>query len=101
MLFVAYAFVRLSRYFAHAGSVYAFTGVTLGPRAGFFSGWALLGTYLAFTIASTAEIGLFFGNFLDGVGIWKHRLAGHRAPGGHRHLRSSPTATCASSPGSS
>jgi amino acid transporter len=72
VLFVAYAFVRLSRYFAHAGSVYAFAGVTLGPRAGFFSGWALLGTYLAFTTASTAEIGLFFGNFLDGVGIWKH-----------------------------
>ena len=24
-------------------------GVTLGPRAGFFAGWALLGTYIAFT----------------------------------------------------
>jgi amino acid transporter len=72
VLFVAYAFVRLSRYFAHAGSVYAFTGVTLGPRAGFFSGWALLGTYLCFTAASTAEVGLFLGNFLRGTGVWKH-----------------------------
>jgi amino acid transporter len=59
ILFVAYAFIRLSRYFSHAGSVYAFSGVTLGPRAGFFSGWALLGTYLAFTAASTAEAGTF------------------------------------------
>src|SRR6201991_4602348 len=49
ILFVAYAFIRLTRYFAHAGSVYALTGMTLGPQAGFFSGWALLGTYLCFT----------------------------------------------------
>ena len=46
VLFVSYAFVRLSRYFSHAGSVYAFSGITLGPRAGFFAGWALLGTYV-------------------------------------------------------
>src|SRR5258708_17425399 len=30
-----------------------------GPRVGFFSGWALLGTYLAFTCASTAGVGNF------------------------------------------
>jgi amino acid transporter len=44
VIFVSYAFIRLSGYFSHAGSVYAFSGITLGPRAGFFSGWALLGT---------------------------------------------------------
>jgi len=42
----------------------------LGARAGFFSGWALLGTYLAFTAASTAEVGLFGQAFFDGTGIW-------------------------------
>ncbi|MGC7407446.1 APC family permease, partial [Pandoraea pneumonica] len=47
-LLVAYAFVRLTRHFTHAGSVYALSGVTLGPRAGFFGGFALLGTYLFF-----------------------------------------------------
>jgi amino acid transporter len=70
ILFVSYAFIRLTGYFNHAGSVYALSGVTLGPRAGFFSGWALLGTYLAFTAASTAEVGLFGQAFLDGTGIW-------------------------------
>src|SRR3954451_23133495 len=55
VVLVMYGFVRLSRYFSHAGSAYAFTGLTLGPRAGFFSGWALLGTYLCFTAASSAE----------------------------------------------
>jgi amino acid transporter len=70
VLLVSFAFIRLSRHFAHAGSVYAFSGATLGPRAGFFSGWALLGTYLAFTCASTSEIGLFFPAFLNGAGVW-------------------------------
>jgi amino acid transporter len=68
VIFVSYAFIRLSGYFSHAGSVYAFSGITLGPRAGFFSGWALLGTYLAFTAASTAEAGLF-GALVIGIAI--------------------------------
>src|SRR5947209_87474 len=70
VLRVSYAFIRLSRYFSHAGSVYALAGVTLGPQAGFFSGWALLGTYLAFTCASTAEAGTFGVAFFKGTGIW-------------------------------
>src|SRR6266513_5371033 len=67
---VSYAFVRLTGHFSHAGSAYALTGVTLGPHAGFFSGWGQLGTYTAFTAASTAEVGLFGEAFFDGTGIW-------------------------------
>lgn len=70
--FVSYAFIRLSRYYSHAGSVFAFSGATLGPRAGFFSGWALLGTYFAFTCASTAEAGTFGVAFFSSTGIAKH-----------------------------
>jgi amino acid transporter len=70
VVFVSYAFIRLSGHFSHAGSVYAFSGATLGPHAGFFSGWALLGTYLAFTAASTAEAGLFGVAFFQSSGIW-------------------------------
>jgi amino acid transporter len=69
VVFVSYAFIRLSQKFSHAGSVYAFSGATLGPRAGFFAGWALFGTYLAFTAASTAEVGLFGQAFFAGAGI--------------------------------
>ena len=70
VLLVSYGFIRLSRYFSHAGSVYAFSGVTLGPQAGFFAGWALLGTYMAFTCASTAEAGAFGVDFFQSTGIW-------------------------------
>ena len=39
VLLVAYVFVRLCQYYQHAGSVYAFVGATLGPRAGVVAGW--------------------------------------------------------------
>ena len=68
--FVSYAFIRLTRHFNHAGSAYALTGVTLGPHAGFFTGWAQMGTYAFFTAASIAEVGLFGTAFFDGTGIW-------------------------------
>jgi amino acid transporter len=66
---VAYGFVRLSRHVSHTGSVYALVGVTLGPRAGFLAGWALVGAYTAIGAGSVIEIGLFGGEFLDGVGL--------------------------------
>jgi amino acid transporter len=71
VLFVSYAFIRLSRYFSHAGSAFAFSGITLGPQAGFFAGWALLGTYVAFCCASTAETGTFGVAFLSGINVDK------------------------------
>jgi amino acid transporter len=67
---VSYAFVRLTRYFNHAGSAYALVGLTVGPRAGFFACWALLATYTAFLAANFAEIGLFGESFFSGIGIW-------------------------------
>ena len=66
---VAYAFVRLSQHITHTGSVYALVGVTLGPRAGFFAGWALFGAYTAIGCGSTIEIGLFGTQFLGDTGI--------------------------------
>jgi amino acid transporter len=67
---VSYSFIRLTQRFNHAGSVYAFTGATLGPRAGFFSGWALLATYIAFTCVTIPAVGIFGEAFLKGSGIW-------------------------------
>src|SRR5438270_7936784 len=66
---VGYCFVKLSQYISHTGSVYALVGVTLGPRAGFFAGWALMGAYIAIGCGSTIEMGLFGGQFLHDTGI--------------------------------
>jgi amino acid transporter len=69
VLLVAWGVAQLTREVSHAGSVYALTGFALGARAGFLAGWALLGTYLCFTVASSAEVGLFFSSFLASTGI--------------------------------
>lgn len=65
---VAYSFVRLAQRFNHAGSVYAFAGATLGPRAGFVAGWALLATYTAFTCVTITGTGIFGAALLGGEG---------------------------------
>ena len=69
VLLVSYGFIRLTRYFNSAGSIFALAGATLGPRVGFFAGFALLATYTLFTIGSAAEVGLFGAAFLDGLGL--------------------------------
>jgi amino acid transporter len=69
---VAYGFARLSAEFSSAGSVYAFVGGALGPRAGFVAGWALLGTYLIFPVVSISAIAIFGQAFLRSTGIAAH-----------------------------
>ena len=66
---VAYGFVRLSGEVASAGSVYAFVGHAVGPRAGFVAGWALLGTYLVFPAVSISAFAVFGRAFLHDAGI--------------------------------
>ncbi len=72
VLLVAYCFVRLTQYFHHAGSAYAFVGATLGPRAGVVAGWGLLGTYTFYAVVTSAAAGIFGTAFLQAVGIWPH-----------------------------
>jgi amino acid transporter len=61
---VAYGFIKLSGYIVNTGSVYATVGQSIGPRAGFVAGWALIAAYVTIAAGSTIEIGLFFNRFL-------------------------------------
>jgi amino acid transporter len=72
IILTSFSFIEFSRQFAHAGSVYVFNGKSFGPRIGFLSAWALLLTYIGFTIASTAEVGLFFQTFLGLINVNIH-----------------------------
>jgi amino acid transporter len=67
---VAYGFARLAGYVSHAGSVYAFVGRALGPRAGLFTGSALLLTYIVFPPVSMVGMATFGRAFLDSTRIW-------------------------------
>lgn len=68
-MLVAYAFIRLTRYITHAGSVYALAGSTLGPRAGFFGGFALLGTYIFFAVCIAGACAVFFEAMMAEFGV--------------------------------
>jgi amino acid transporter len=75
VLLVAYTFVRLCQYYKHSGSVYAFVGATLGPRAGVIAGWGLVGTYTFYAVTTAAAAGIFGTGLLDSLGIWKDQPA--------------------------
>lgn len=70
VLLIAYGFVRLTQQFHHAGSVYGFVGVTLGPRAGVFAGHSLLGTYTFYAIVTSMAAGHFGAEFLRVLGVF-------------------------------
>jgi amino acid transporter len=70
VLLVAYSFVRLTQYFHHSGSAYAFVGATLGPRTGVVAGWGMLGTYTFYAVVTASAAGIFGTAFLQEVGAW-------------------------------
>jgi amino acid transporter len=65
IMLVAHGFVRLTQRYNQAGSAYALVGKTLGPRAGFFSGWGVMLAYLFFAIGNVGAIGAFTQAFVD------------------------------------
>jgi amino acid transporter len=69
VLLIAYTFVRLSQRFNHSGSVYGFVGVTLGPRSGAFSGWAMAGTYIFYGAVTSMASGIFLTTLLQELGL--------------------------------
>lgn len=69
---VAMTFIQFNRHFSDSGSVYKFTGISLGPKMGFLSGWTLFLTYFVFTVGSVAEVGAFMESFFKYMGLSVH-----------------------------
>lgn len=72
VLLVGYGFIRLCQYFQHSGSVYAFVGLTLGPRVGVVSGLGLFATYVFYGVVTSSASGILGSAFLDQTGIWSN-----------------------------
>jgi amino acid transporter len=64
ILIISHGFIRLTQKYNHAGSAYALVGVTVGPRAGFFSGFAIMGTYVMFATCCVAAVNSFLNAFI-------------------------------------
>ncbi len=69
VLFSGISFVELGRQIHGEGSAYAYNRAALGEKAGFVSGWALILTYITFTMSSSAIVGNFLNVFLGHFGI--------------------------------
>jgi amino acid transporter len=67
VLSIGVAFIRLSKQFAHAGSVYGLTKEVLGLKYGLVSGWALLLTYACFITALLGGFGEFAQLFIHDI----------------------------------
>lgn len=59
VLLIAHTFVRMAQRFSHSGSVYAFVGLTLGPRSGAVAGWLNACTYVLFGVVTSTAGGMF------------------------------------------
>jgi amino acid transporter len=64
ILIIAHGFIRLTQRYNHAGSAYALVGVTVGPRAGFFAGFSIVGTYVMFSTCCVAAVNSFLNSFI-------------------------------------
>jgi amino acid transporter len=73
-IFIGYAFMMLARKYNSAGSVYGFVGASIGPRSGFFSGWAMMLMYFVFTPGSAAASGYFVATLFNDLG-WTHNIS--------------------------
>ena len=70
--FVVMNLNQFARRSASPGSMYAYIGRGLGPRAGVLSGWTLLWSYAFIAIAGFTGFSIFVNQFLDAVGVHHH-----------------------------
>ncbi|MEO9181322.1 MAG: APC family permease, partial [Acidimicrobiales bacterium] len=64
---IGHSFIRLTQRYNHAGSSYALVGLTVGKRAGFISGFAVMVTYVFFAICCLGAVGSFMNAFIAAV----------------------------------
>ncbi len=64
---ISHGFIRLTQRYNQAGSAYALVGMTVGPRAGFFSGFGVMMTYALFGLGNVGAVGTFVNSFLLSV----------------------------------
>src|SRR5277367_6350001 len=68
LLFVVFCLNQFAKRSATAGTMYAYTGRGLGPKAGVFSGWTLIWSYFFIAVAGMCGFAVFCGQLLSALG---------------------------------
>ncbi len=69
VILMALPFIKFTRRYVHAGSIYNFNSQVLGSATGFVSGWVLLLSYLGFALGGIGLIGDFGQALLAQLGL--------------------------------
>lgn len=70
MAFTASSYMRMSREIPRAGSVFAYAGEGIGPRAGAVTGWMILLDYLLIPSVAYLFTGIALNSLFPSVPIW-------------------------------
>lgn len=70
MAFTASSYMRMSREVPPAGSVFAYAGAGIGPRAGYVSGWMILLDYLLIPSVAYMFTGIALNSLFPAIPIW-------------------------------
>ncbi|MBM6622827.1 APC family permease [Micrococcaceae bacterium RIT802] len=70
MAFTASSYMRMSREIPRAGSVFAYAGEGIGPRAGYVSGWMILLDYLLIPSVAYMFTGIALNSLFPSIPIW-------------------------------
>ncbi|GAC1502770.1 MAG: APC family permease [Pseudarthrobacter sp.] len=70
MAFTALSYMHMSREVPRAGSVFAYAGTGIGPRAGYVSGWMILLDYLLIPSVAYMFTGIAPNSLFPAVPVW-------------------------------
>ncbi|MDQ6738984.1 MAG: APC family permease [Actinomycetota bacterium] len=70
MAFTACSYMRMSREVPRAGSVFAYAGAGIGPRAGYVSGWMILLDYLLIPSVACMFTGVALNSLFPAIPLW-------------------------------
>jgi amino acid transporter len=70
MAFTASSYMRMSREIPRAGSVFAYAGAGIGPRAGYVSGWMILLDYLLIPSVAYMFTGIALNSLFPAIPVW-------------------------------
>jgi amino acid transporter len=68
LLFVVFCLNQFAKRSETAGTMYAYTGRGLGPKAGVLSGWTLIWSYFFIAVAGMCGFAVFSGQLLSALG---------------------------------
>lgn len=70
MFFTAWSYAKMAAAYPQAGSAYTYVQKSIGPRAGFLTGWVMLLDYLLMPMACYLLLGVYVNTYFPAVPVW-------------------------------